>query len=134
MRFAPLVLLTLLAPAGCSMFSGGSAGAGSQDQKVPRLPVGATASRFQHFCAWGPFGSLDALERMLDDAGEQGWELVTFAERTMCFKRRIGEVTGAAPTPPPAAPPPAAKPAPAASSPAPAALAPPARLPSPPDD
>lgn len=130
MRFVlPLVLFLISTSSfGCT---GGSLGAGSRDLIIPKVPPGVTTTRFQHFCLWGPIGSMEEAERLLDEAGNQGWEMVTFGQSTMCFKRRVGEVTGAAAAPA-AAPPSPAKPTPPGVAPGPSA-APPA-LSSPPED
>jgi hypothetical protein len=131
MRFI-LLLVLFLTSTGSFGCNGGSVGAGSRDLIIPKVPPGVTTARFEHFCMWGPLGSIETVERLLDEAGAQGWEMVTFGEATMCFKRRVGEVTGVAAAPA-AAPSSPAKPThPPSVAPAPTAA--PARLPSPPED
>lgn len=82
-----IAVLLLGLSAGCSTTSYGSGAAGSHP---PPLPPGASAPKWDHFCS-EVAGTHDAVSRFLDEASENGWELVSWSIASpgnlACFKR-----------------------------------------------
>lgn len=98
-RRIALALASLLA--GCTTISG----AGGETDTIPSRPADACYPNWEHMCVYPALGGFDEL---LNQAGAQGWELVTFTEQGgLCFKRPVAPpVSAACPPPPPPAPPP----------------------------
>ncbi len=111
--------VTLLAGLSACVPSTSMVGAGSSEGRiVPRRP-GAMHPNWEYFCH---FVNLDNIDAVLNEAGAQGWEMITLEGSVVCFKRPLPP-PGYPPPPVPApapAPAPAPPPAPAAPSPAPA--------------
>jgi hypothetical protein len=84
MKVLALLLLALGASCGTPQRSWGS---GASDLHPPALPPGVSVPKWDHFCADSKLlGHLPEFSRFLDEASENGWELVIWDE-LMCFKR-----------------------------------------------
>lgn len=79
-RFFSLFLLCSLG--GCT--AGYGAGAGSE--LIPRRPAGATYGSWEHLCV---AVTLRTINDVLNEAGEEGWELVSGPDPFLCFKRPL---------------------------------------------
>jgi hypothetical protein len=104
-----ILFLLLVLSAGCATQSFGSGASGAHP---PPLPPGAAVPMWDHFCSQ-VVGRQAEVSRYLDEASENGWELVSWsiAERSnlACFKRpRLAAAPGGAPLLSPGAAPPAA--------------------------
>jgi hypothetical protein len=104
MRIVRAALILGLAASGCVSVRG----AGAESNSIPSRPEGAPYPNWQHMCVLpGIGGSSD----LLNEAGEQGWELVAVTEEgRFCFKRPMMPPGGAYPPPPGPPPPPGAGP------------------------
>ncbi|MBI5490350.1 MAG: hypothetical protein HY905_23640 [Deltaproteobacteria bacterium] len=128
---ARLALFLGLLGVGCATVRG----AGSDSNSIPPRPEGAPYPNWEHMCISPSFGGSSDL---LNEAGEQGWELVAITtEGTYCFKRPSPPPGGSFPPPPgpppPPPPPPPSPPAPElGADPYATPPAPPAPLPPPP--
>jgi hypothetical protein len=102
-----IALLLLGLSAGCGTTSYGSGAVGAHP---PPLPRGASVPKWDHFCSI--VGAAGEISRYLDEASENGWELVSWSisgnGNLACFKRP--RVTVAAPENTPPAPPTAGTP------------------------
>ena len=79
-------------------------GAGADSNSIPPRPADAPYPNWEHMCVQPTFGSSTAL---LNEAGEQGWELVAVTgEGAYCFKRPVLPPGGGCPHPPGRPPPP----------------------------
>lgn len=83
-----IALLLLVLSAGCATRSFGSGASGSHP---PPLPPGAAVPKWEHFCSQVVGDELE-LSKYLDEAGENGWELVSWSiadhnNNLACFKR-----------------------------------------------
>ena len=90
-----LVASLVLLLAGCGARQlGNSSGSGLP----PPMPAGAHLPRWEHYCVYPDTD----LTRVLNTAGEEGWEMVTITPGggMICFKRRRPDPV----TPTPAAP------------------------------
>lgn len=100
-----VALLTVLPACAPTMM----VGAGSEEGRIQPRPPGAMYPNWEYFCHMVNMNNADAV---LNEAGAQGWEMVTLAGSAVCFKRPLPP-PGYAPAPLPAsAPPPAPPPAP----------------------
>jgi len=107
-----VMLLAVLPACGPSMI-----GAGAEEGRIlPRRP-GAMHPNWEYFCHAVNMSNAD---EVFNEAGAQGWEMVTVAGAAVCFKRPLPPpgyppvsmpAPGFAPPPPPAAPPPPPAPA-----------------------
>ena len=72
---------------GCSRTTTISSAGGT----IPSRPPSATYPNWEYFCSsiTSGIGYVDELNKMLADAGKQGWELVTRDQGTYCFKRPV---------------------------------------------
>ena len=114
MRVARLALILGLAGVGCATVRG----AGSDSNSIPERPEGAPYPNWEHMCVSPSFGGSSDL---LNEAGEQGWELVAITtEGTYCFKRPSPPPGGSFPPPPGPPPPPSVPPVPPVPPPPPA--------------
>jgi hypothetical protein len=96
-RRTALALSLLLA--GCTTISG----AGGETNTIPPRPADACYPSWEHMCVYPALGGFDEL---LNEAGAQGWELVTFTEQGgLCFKRPVAPPASSACPPPPPPPP-----------------------------
>jgi len=102
-----ITLLLLFLGAGCAERS---FGAGAANAHPPPLPLGVSVPKWDHFCSDAD-GEPSDVSRFLDDASENGWEMVSWTPQGTklnfaCFKRpHVAAATGGpSPTPTPAAP------------------------------
>ncbi|WP_394834576.1 DUF4177 domain-containing protein [Pendulispora rubella] len=97
MRTFLVSLLFLLSLPACGTQTIGASSEGT----VPKMPAGANLPRWEHLCmgGWGESTYSD----FLNEAGEQGWELVGMTHTGLvCFKRP--KAASAKPQAPAAAP------------------------------
>ena len=78
---AAVVVATAPLALGCGTQSVGASTTGD----VPKMAPGANLPRWQHVCV----GVTSASEATtwINEAGEQGWEMVAIAQGVLCFKR-----------------------------------------------
>ena len=82
MRIAIALFLSLCGACGTTTFGSGSAGG-----HAPPLPPGVTVAKWDHFCGVVE-GGVGELTRFLDEASNNGWELVGWSGSGLaCFKR-----------------------------------------------
>lgn len=72
---------------------------GTKGNRIPPYPAGSSLPRWEQFCAGidGSVGATDAVAKLLNDAGKNGWELILVTEGgAFCFKRQLASSSEAA--------------------------------------